>query len=201
MIRMVGALALVLVSMAGCAASADHTRFYVLAPSDPQGAAGVERPGPRDLRIGIRNVELPRYLERPGIVTRASANRLEVADLHQWGAPLRQAVPAILAENVSRLVPTDQVLVFPWGRAFAPDAQVSVEISQLEGTVGGESVLVARWRVLARSGQDVTIGSVRFTEPSGSDYESLVAAQSRLIGRLSGDIAAAVRTGVQASNR
>ena len=201
MTRIAGLIAVLLLSAAGCAGSADPTRFYVLAPADPAGDARARPASERDLRIGIRSVELPRYLERPQIVTRASATRLEVADFHQWGAPLRQAVPMILAENLSRLVPTEQVMVFPWGRAFAPDAQVIVEISRLEGAVGGESVLAARWRILSRSGEEVTMGTARLTEPSGPDYESLVTAQSRLVGALSRDIAAALRSGVQARNR
>ncbi len=162
MTRIAGLIAVLLLSAAGCAGSADPTRFYVLAPADPAGNAGARPASERDLR---------------------------------------QAVPMILAENLSRLVPTEQVMVFPWGRAFAPDAQVIVEISRLEGAVGGESVLAARWRILSRSGEEVTMGTARLTEPSGPDYESLVAAQSRLVGALSRDIAAALRSGVQARNR
>jgi len=201
MIRMNGLVALLLLGAAGCTGSVDPTRFYVLAPTDSTAGAAARSASERDLRIGIRSVELPRYLERPKIVTRASETRLEVADFHQWGAPLRQAVPVVLAENLSRLVPTDQVMVFPWGRAFAPDAQVIVDISRLEGKIGADSVLAARWRILGRSGEEVTMGVAHLTEPSGSDYESLVAAQSRLVGALSRDIAAALRSGVQASTR
>jgi uncharacterized lipoprotein YmbA len=197
----VALLVLLLLAVSGCAGSADTTRFYVLAPADSAAGAAPRPASEREVRIGIRSVELPRYLERPQIVTRASATRLEVAEFHQWGAPLRQTVPGILAENLSRLVPTDQVLVFPWGRAFAPDAQVLVDISRLEGALGGESVLAARWRVLNRAGEEVAMGTARFSEPSGPDYESLVAAQSRLVAALSRDIAAAVRSGVQASHR
>src|SRR5882724_6278263 len=144
MIRIM-ALALLMLGVVGCAGSVDPTRFYVLAPGG--GAADAPRAAAtqRELRVGIRSVELPRYLERPQIVTRASANRLELAEFHQWGAPLRQTVPAVLAENLSRLLPSEQVQVSPWGRAFAPDAQVLVEVSRLEGPLGGETVLAARW--------------------------------------------------------
>lgn len=148
----------------------------------------------RDLRVGIRNVELPRYLDRTQIVTRASANRLELAEFHQWGAPLRLTVPTLLAENLIRLLPSEQVQVFPWPRAFAPDAQVLVEVSRLEGALGGETVLAARWRILGRAGDEIGAGTSRFTETSGGDYESLVAAQSRLFGSLSRDTAEGLRS-------
>jgi len=195
------ALVMFVVAVAGCTSTADPTRYYVLtaakAPDVPRPAAT----GQRELRVGLRSVDLPRHLERPQIVTRASGNRLEVSEFQHWGAPLRHTVPAILAENLSRLVPTDQIAVFPWGRGFVPDAQVVVEVTELEGTLGGAAVLAARWRILGRSGEQPTTGVSRFSEPVGADYESLVAAHSRLIGALGRDIADALRRDVSASMR
>src|SRR5438046_2173949 len=98
-----------------------------------------------------------------GSPVRASANRLEMAEFHQWGAPLRLAVPTVLGEDLARLLPSEQVQVFPWGRSFTPDAQVLVEISRLEGALNAESVLAARWRILDRSGAEVRSGSSRLT--------------------------------------
>ena len=185
-------LAVLVVGFTGCAGSSDPTRFYVLGPVEAPSAG--PRPSAGDLRVGIRAVELPRYLERSQIVTRAGANRLELAEYHQWGAPLRLAVPTVLSENIARLLPSDQVQVFPWGRTFTPEAQVLVEISRLEGALNADSVLTARWRILGRGGSEVRAGTSQLREPSGRDYESLVAAQSRLLGALSRDIAEALRT-------
>ena len=188
-----------LAGLTGCAGTADPTRFYVLGPVDAPAATPRPSTGGADLKVGVRAVELPRYLERPQIVTRASANRLELAEFHQWGAPLRLAMPTILGENLARLLPSEQVQVFPWGRAFTPDAQVLVEITQLEGALNANSVLTARWRILGRSGTEVRAGTSRLSEPSGKDYESLVAAHSRLLGALSREIAEALRTEARAA--
>lgn len=195
------AIALLTLAAAGCANGANPTRYYVLSPAK---APAVTRPvaaGQRDLRVGIRRVELPRHVERPQIVTRTSANRLEVSEFRQWGAPLRHAVPVMLAENIAPLVPTDQIAVFPWGRGFVPDVQIVVELSQFEGTLGGDAVLAARWRILGGSGDETTSGVSRIRDAAGTDYESLVAAYSRLIGALSRDIADALRRDVSASTR
>ena len=142
---------------------------------------------------GIRSAELPRYLDRPQIVTRASANRLELAEFDQWGAPLRQAFPRVLAENLARLIPSEHVLVSPWGPSVRPDFQVAVEVARFEGALNREVELAVRWSVVDRDGKEVGAGSPRLTEPSGPDYESLVAAQSRLVAALSREIAEAVR--------
>jgi uncharacterized lipoprotein YmbA len=192
-------LAGLLAGLTGCAGTADPTRFYVLGLVDAP--ASTPRPAAvgQDLKVGVRAVELPRYLERPQIVTRASANRLELAEFHQWGAPLRLAMPAVLGENLARLLPSEQVQVFPWGRTFTPDAQVLVEITQLEGALNANTVLAARWRILGRSGTEVRAGTSRLSESSGKDYESLVAAHSRLLGALSREIAEALRTEARAA--
>jgi len=195
--RRVLILAVLVLGLARCSASTNPTQFYLLDPAAGVPAAASPGANGLNLRVGIRRVELPRYLERPQIVTRTSANRLEVAEFHQWGAPLRLTVPALLAENLSRLLPSEQVQVFPWGRAFAPDAQVVVEVSRFEGSLGGESVLVARWRILGRAGDDVGGGTSRFTKASGLDYDSLVAAQSHLFASLSRDIAEGLRRSVK----
>src|SRR6267378_2055712 len=86
-------------------------------------------------------------------------------------------------------------------RAAANQREVRVEISRLEGALGGDSVLAARWRIVDRSGEEIGQGASRFTEASGADYETLVAAHSRLIAALSRDIADAVRRGVQVTAR
>jgi hypothetical protein len=195
------ALVLLTLAAAGCAKATDPTRYYVLSPARDPAAARPAAAGQRDLRVGIRSVDLPRHVERPQIVTRASANRLDVSEFQQWAAPLRHAVPMILAENLAQLVPTDQVAVFPWGRGFVPDVQIVVEVSQLEGALGGDAVLAARWRVVARGGDEMTTGTTRLREAAGADYESLVAAHSRLIAGLSRDIADALRRDVSASTR
>lgn len=191
-----GGLAILVAALAACASPADQTRFYVLAPVDGATAAARPATSAPELRVGIRSVELPRYLERPQIVTRASATRLELAEFHQWGEPLRQAMPGLLARNLGRQLPSEQVLVFPWGKAFTPDAQVVVDVSRLEGALRGDAVLAARWRILGRAGTEIGAGTSQLTEASGTDYDSLVAAHSRLIGRLSGEIADAVRRAV-----
>jgi len=195
------AFVFLVVAGGGCAGSATSTHYYMLAPADVAPAALPAATGQRDVRIGIRTVDLPRYVERPQIVTRAGANRLEVAEFQQWGEPLRHAMPMILAENLSRLVPTDQVAVFPWGRGFNPDAQIFVDVWQFEGTLGGQTALSARWRIVSRAGEETASGVSRLAESSGADYESLVASHSRLVAGLSRDIAEALRRGGVVSRR
>lgn len=179
---------------AGCAGS-PPTRFYVLTPVAGMETSNSAVPVKDGIAVGIRRVALPDYLDRPQIVTRSSPNTLDLAEFDRWAAPLGEAFPRMLAENLAGMIPSDRVTVFPWLRSVQPDYEVTVEVTRFEGRLGGECVLVARWSIFgAESKVLLTTGKSSLREAAGGDYEALVAAQSRLIGALGREIAGAVRS-------
>jgi uncharacterized lipoprotein YmbA len=175
--------------MAGCTFTSAPTRFYVLTP------AGASAPAPepsRGVTIGVGPVTLPGYLDRPQIVTRPGPGEVQVADFDHWAEPLRSAVARTIGENLAALIPTHRVLIFPWRRSGPPGYQVIAEILRLDGTLGGDAVLRARWRVLDGSGRELAARTSELREPAGTGYTSLVAAESRLLEQLSVEIAAVI---------
>ena len=140
-------------SLLGCnLTTSELTHFYVLT-SLPQS----ERLHPiandkLDLAVGVGPVELPGYLDRPQMVTRASATRLDMAEFEQWAEPLQDSVARILAENLSLLLSTNDVELFPWKRSTRFDYQVIVSILQFEAEASGSVWLRARWTILDDSG-------------------------------------------------
>ena len=188
-------LGVALLALSGCASS-PPTRLYVV-PSLTDTATAPPL-APHDLTLGVAPVTLPPYLDRPQIVTRAGRSRLVLAEFDQWAAPLQDTVARVLAENLSLLIPTDRVLLSPWPRTMAIDYQVMVEVTQFERTMGGEVVLVARWRIAAADGQELMRRTARFSTPAGGqDYEATVTAMSRTLEALSRDMAATVQSLVQ----
>jgi uncharacterized protein len=184
--------AVMLGALGGCANS-PATRLYVLVPLEGSGAAVETREGPA---VGLRRVELPDYLDRVEIVTRAGPNTLQVAEFDRWAAPLRESFSQVLAENLRSLIPTDRVAVFPWPQTMPIEYEVEVTVLRFDGALGGECALVARWQIVAK-GERATVakGTSRHTASTGGDYESLVTAESRLVASLGRDIAAALRRG------
>ena len=183
-----------LMVLGGCA-STPPTRFYVLnyIPSSKaeQQAAATEH----GLAIGVGPVELPQYLHRPQIVTRGSNNELHLSEFDRWGEPLERTVPRILAENLSVLLSTDRVAVFPWEKSTPIDYQVAVMLTRFEMNLGGESLLVARWSVMRAKGKEVLMTRrSSFRElADGQDYEATVSALSRTLADLSREIAAEIK--------
>jgi uncharacterized lipoprotein YmbA len=195
-LALLGAL---LLGLYGCASS-PPTRFYVL-PSLT--AANTAPPAAqRNLTLGVGPVTLHPYLDRPQIVSRASRTRLILGEFDQWGASLRDLVSRALAENLSLLVPTDHVLLYPWPRLSVPDYQVTVEVVQFDAGPGGEVVLVAHWQILHTNEKALVMRKSRLTAATGSrEYEATVTAMGHTLEALSRDIAAALLTIAQQAPR
>jgi uncharacterized lipoprotein YmbA len=193
-----GVLALLggcLLGLSGCASS-PPTRLYVL-PS-MTGAETASPAAPRDLTIGVGPVTLSPYLDRLPIVTRASRARLVLGEFDQWAASLQDLVTRALAENLSRLIPTDRVVLHPWSRTVELDYQVTVDVMQFDAGPSGEVVLAARWRLLNAKEQALVMRQARVTAAAGRrDYEATIIAMGHTLDALSQDMAAALLTIVQ----
>jgi len=173
--------------------SSPPTRLYVLtALSRPEGSQS--RASTAGLAIGVGPVELPQYVNRPQIITGESENELQREPFAQWAEPLETNVTRVLAENLSQLLATERVAVFPWKGPVPLDYQVVVEVIQFLGTPNGSVSLIAMWRVLGKDGQAPLVSrQSRFTEPTrSSDYTALAGAMSRTVASLSRDIATAI---------
>jgi len=184
-------LVLSILTVSGCS-TGPPARLYVLtslsrAESVPPATGG------RELSIGIGPVELPQYVNRPQIVTGQQSSELQSAASAQWAEPLQDGFTRVLAENLSLLLATDRVAIFPW-KTFAPEYQVVVEVTHFLGQTGGAVSLVALWSILNKDGREALVSKKSsFRESTGSsEYEALAAAMSRTVAALSRDIATAL---------
>ena len=194
----IAVITICLITIGGCGRS-PATRFYALTPVGGSAAGAVMPASTLASAIGVRAVDLPAELDRPQIVTRSGANSVQLAEFDRWSAPLRDIIARLIAENLAAQLPADRVAVYPWMPGDSIEQEVTVEITRFEGRLGGACVLESRWRVAGTGSRPGRVaGRTSATESAGADYASVVAAQSRLVGRLSGDIAAAIRSNVAA---
>lgn len=185
-----------LMVLAGCART-HPTRFYILHPLD---SSDTERPEPQvaehdGIAIGIGPVELPEYLNRPQIVTRISKDELQLSEFHRWASPLQHNFPSVLAENLSILLSTERVAVFPWKRSTPIDYRVTLEIIRFDCKPGGNASLIARWSIFGEDKKNaLSIKRSSITEPvSAHDYEAIVSAKSKTLSALSLEIAKEIK--------
>ena len=179
----------------GCGGSTAITRFYLLdSMAEPAEEVGAGAAGHEDIVIGVGPVNIPEYLKRSEIVTRDGRNKLLLADFDLWAEPLEENISRVLAKNLSILLPSDRIAVFPWRGMPSIQYQIKLDLIRFDGEQDGHALLDARWMIL--SGKEKEILLMRrsaFREPIVSKtYEAIVVAQSRLIEKLSRDIAAAL---------
>jgi len=132
-------------------------------------------------------------VNRLHIVTGHDAPELQSAAAAEWAEPLRDGFTRVLADNLSLLLATERVAIFPW-KSFVPEYQVVVDVIHFLGQTGGEVSLVALWSILHTRGNATLVSKKSsFREPTGaSDYAALATAMSRTVAALSRDIAAAL---------
>jgi uncharacterized protein len=179
----------------GCASS-PPTRFYALSPS----ATTVQesKPSADDgcLSFGIGPIKIADYLNHPLIVTREGSNELTGAEFDRWAERLGDNLTRVLAKNLSNLLCTKTIVLFPWRGKIPIDYRIEMEVLRLDGNLGGDVTLEAWWMILSGDGKKMVLSKKStFTEAvAGKDYSSLVSAESRAVGLLSSEIAQAIKT-------
>jgi uncharacterized lipoprotein YmbA len=182
----------VLLIVAGCSQS-PPTDFYTLSSMQlPPGGLST----PKTV-VGVGPVTLPDYLDRPQIVTRASGNRVMLADFDSWIEPINGMFSRVLVQNLSVLLASDNVVNLPQRRDIPLDYQVEVDVSRFDADATGRAVLDARWRVFGQGGEQlVEEGRSTIVEPpvDAGDYEAVVASMSKALAKMSSDIAGVIET-------
>jgi uncharacterized lipoprotein YmbA len=149
-------------------------------------------------------------------VTRLSSNQLAVGEFDQWGGQLDDNMARTLAGNLSILLQTDQVQLYPWKDEDSLGYAVTVDVINFEQDVDGSSLLDVYWSILEPSTGRVKLRRhATYRDPGGAPitdaeahsqggilaasskrpYDSVVAAMSRNLGALSRDIAKAIQGG------
>jgi len=195
-ITVVSGLALLLA--AGCigGSRSKPSRFYTLDSMDNRAAASFAAATSmtQDLRIGIVPVKVPEYLKKPQIVTRTSGSEITLAEFDRWAGSLDEDIGRVVAENLSLLLQTDKVLNFPWRRNVELDYTIEMQVSRLEGALGGDVEFVVRWAIFDADNKNVfSVQTSRITQAvQGGSYADLVAAQSLALAAFSQQLAEAL---------
>jgi len=185
-------LGLAVALLAGCRA-APPVAYYSLSPLAAAEVYPSENAGPL---VGVGPVTVPDMLDRPQIVTRTSANRIDVSEFHRWGGRLKDALPRVLIQNIAVHLGSDRVALYPWKEPTRPAYRVSVDILRFDGRLGEAVDLVAAWKISRPADDDVPVvrrSSFR-AAVDGPGYDALVTAQGRALDDLAKTIAEAIKT-------
>ncbi len=182
-------IALAAAISAGCATTPPAT-FYTLTAT---AGAPVADAGPsRALAVGLGPVTFPLYLDRPQLVRREPGNRLRIDDSRRWGGTLQDDFLRVWTENLSALLKTPSVFVFPSETRYPLDFRITADVLAFEGTDDGAALLKIRWILIDQPNQEVLL--VEETQyqrplPAPGDESALSIALSAVLGDLSRDVA------------
>lgn len=187
------ATACVLLSvLSGCA----HTpapQYYVLSAPE-SGANTTPRGGPR---IGLGPITLPDYLDRPQIVTRATATRLDLSNSHRWAEPVSASFSRALLGNLMRELPDTDIVVHPWRGSLTVARQIRIEVLRFDSDQAGAFKLSARWSLSTSDKSDEVVAQVSDVSipvnGAADDYDALVTAANGAVSALATTIAAHLR--------
>lgn len=183
-------LGAVLAALIGCGTTAP-SKLYTL---DSLTDSGNETPVVTNehlLTVHVGPVKLPKYLDRPQIVTRISPNKIEAADFDRWAEPLKDNILRVLVENLSLLLWDEHTAVSSWEKSASANYRVSVNVSRFDGQLGGNVFLMVNWTIYNKENNKAILErrSVITEASIQSNYESLVSAKSKALANLSREIA------------
>ena len=174
--------------LVGCGTS-PKTQLYILNSIDRD--TSVQQSEVQSMVIKVGPVSIPDTLDQQQIVTRLGSNALHADEYNRWSGDFQDDIQRILGENISILLPTSQVALGQETMLMPIDFQVIINVREFDGPLGGVVTLNANWTV-ARKGEKKTVvakKSVLQEKTNGTDYKDYVAAQSRLLAKLSHEIA------------
>ena len=195
------ATAIIALAVSGCSvvpeASADLTRYYVLTNTqdDGQSTAVVDE----GLKLGLKSVEVSRYLDKGSLVVLHGTNELVYNDYARWAEPISEGVGRIMRARLLDEPKVSRVFVdsFPFDQSR--DYDISINVTHCEGAINGGAgeVRFAAVVEITTTGDDAqVISRTEFTAPlqswGGRDYSELTQLLSESVALLCDNLAASL---------
>jgi uncharacterized protein len=187
--------------LTGCAAS-QPTRFFVLnALEHPQMESPQSCQSDGIFTLGINPINIPRYLDRPQIMTKVNDNEFKLSELNVWAEPLKDTLTRVIAQNLNS-VPCADIVIMPKAGSKQINYRLSAEVIRFDGTLGGQALLDVQWSIIEEQTKHVLIRKVsKYREPVQShDYNALVYAYNRVLDSFSQEIAGSVASIMQGTS-
>ena len=183
-------LALSVVLAACVGAPAPKEQYYTLSSPDP----GAAPPASDSPSIYVGPVTVPDAVDRPSMVLRTGPNQVDVSDDYRWAELLRNAIPRVIGDVLSRELGTSRVLTSRSASATPVDIRVSIEIQRFDSSLTDGATIDAVWSVKdvangkTKNGRSVVHEALASQGPAG-----VAAAHSRALERVGKEIAGALR--------
>ena len=162
-------------ALTGCASS-PPAQYYQLAA-----LPGPIRPG-ITMRIGVRSIEIPGYLDQTNIAQPAGSYQFSSAANALWAQPLASMLQSVMVQNLAQRLP-DATVIASGGAIGAPaDLLLEINLLRFDPDPSGNIQLTAQFAIRTAAGQpdwQIQTFSANATQ-TGSTTADAVAAMSKL---------------------
>jgi uncharacterized lipoprotein YmbA len=187
-----------IVMQLGCGSS-KPSRFYVLTPIlDAEAGMELSRSA-SEISVGIDKLLMPERLLKPQIATYTSANQLEYAEYDRWAESLDENFVRVLADNLSKLLSSENVYIFPWKSSTDLQYYMTFEIMQFSQGADKNISLIVFWSIYDTTTTKQLIRKKTILKQPGPttapmDYGRLVQVMSQLVEEFSREVATELKT-------
>ncbi len=155
-------------------------KFYVLSAL-PQSTEPLPEFKDNPPSVGVPQVVLPSYLDRPQITYRLNGNEVQFSEFARWAEPLGDGITRVLRQNLTELMGAGKVAAFPWMQPYPRSLTFSVVVSDFAANVDGKAELSVIYRIADSKNQETyLIKEATFTQSAdgGLTNDSAVEALS-----------------------
>ena len=171
-------------------------KFYSLTPMSLQSPTEKTVLPEKNVVIAIGPIEIPEYLDRLEIVTRAEENQLIISEFDLWGGSIKTDISRVLVEDIGSFLAGDGIAVIVWKTTMAESYRVPIILHRFDAAPGKNLVLKAQWAVIDKEGKYfLSFRETIVTKPvKGNSYSAAVASMSETLGDLSKAIADGIKS-------
>ena len=171
---------------AGCAST--PSKFYTLSPTAEPGEAK------ESYSVAVGPVSVPAMIDRPQMVVNVGPNQVGIDEFNRWASPLQSEIARVVAENLARKLGTRMVSVFPQATSTGASYRVMIDVIRFDSAPGKSANVDSLWTARRVKDGSFRAGRTTVSEAAADGSTAgLVAAHSRALGRLSAEVAEAIR--------
>lgn len=183
--------------LSGCSlvGKSKPANFYVLTAL-PENTAPIAVSGNTFPDLGVGQVRIPAFLDRPQIVTKVAENQIALSEFNRWGESFQSGITRVFRENMVVLLGGADVSAFPWLQPFPKDYVVHLVVLEFEASTYHDEVrLRVMYRITnSKQTESFIVEEMEFSRPieAGDDaehYSRIADAMSKTLGDMSRAIA------------
>ena len=161
-----------------------NAKFYALTATPTQEMAAAYT-----AFIGVNRIQLPKYIERPQMVTQLKDSaQINISEYNRWVEYPSVLATRALTEDLSRMLPAARVKMHQF-KSDGFDRTISVEIVTMNAVLGEQAELVAWYTVKDQEGKTLIHQKFTDTVLIGKTYDDFAQGYSQLLAHLSRAIA------------